>query len=617
MDYKKIGLKCGLEIHQQLDTKHKLFCKCSTAFSETTPNTVIVRRLRPVAGELGEIDLAALHEVIRGREFHYNVYSNESCEVESDSEPPHDLNREALDIALTVATMLKCDIPDEIHIMRKNVIDGSVVSSFQRTAIVGLNGRLKAPSGEVGITNLSLEEDAAQILGKEHDSVIYGLNRLCIPLIEIGTTPDIKSPEHARDVAAQLGMILRSTGKVKRGLGTIRQDINVSIREGARVEIKGAQDLNLVPRYVENEAQRQLSLVKIRDRLRKAGFRPPKPNLKDASHIFGKAQSRITRGKTTFSMRIPGFAGYLKTQLTPTRTLGNEIASYVRARIGAQGFIHSDEVLGKYGLEKHFRELEKHHRANPRDTLIIVSGDRKLAKKTFEVIVERISRLLKGVPEETRRALENGDSEFMRPLPGAARLYPETDIPPVFITPAKLREIRSNLPELLEQRVVRFMARYKINEELASQVVHSGFSDQFEYGISRGLEPTFVAGLLTSGLTQLRRKEGVPVDNLTGPEFRKLFDYLKARRLPRERVLELLREMATRPDTDLAGLTRKEGLSEADLTKTIKKIITKNREALRKPRPEKILMGEVMKEVRGRAPGSDVMRLLLKEIRKA
>lgn len=613
-NYQKLGLKCGIEVHKQLDT-HKLFCDCQSSL-DGKPLGEIQRRLRAVAGELGEVDVAALHEVLRGKEFHYKLYPSESCLVEQDEEPPHELNTEALEISLIIATLLKCDIPDEIHVMRKQVIDGSNTTGFQRTAIVGLNGKLKTPLGEVGIINLALEEDAAQILGQEYNSVIYGLNRLCIPLVEIGTSPDIKNPEHAREVAARIGMILKSTGRVKSGIGTIRQDVNVSIREGARVEIKGAQDLSLIPKYVENEVQRQSNLLKIRDSLKKANFKPPKPTLYNASHIFGKAQSKITRGKPTFSMRIPNFAGFLKTQLTPTRTLGNEIASYVQARVGARGFIHSDEVLDKYGLEQHFRELEKHHKANPRDTLIIVSGDRDLAKKTFESIIERIEQLLKGVPEETRRALENGDTEYMRPLPGAARLYPETDIPPIFITPKKLREIRKNLPELLEQTVVRLITRYKVNEELANQVVQSGFSEQFEHGVGSGLEPTFVASLLTSGLTQLKRKKGVPVENLTDSEFKKLFGYLKTKKLPKEKALELLKELATRPDTDLEDLTR-EGLPEAELKRIIRQVISRNRNALKKPRPEKILMGEVMKEVRGKASGQLVMRLLMKEIKKS
>ena len=613
-DYKKLGLKCGIEIHQQLDTR-KLFCECRSSL-EGQAKGEVARRMRAVAGELGDVDAAALQEVLKGKEFLYRVYPEESCEIELDEEPPHDLNPEALDIALTVATLLRCDIPDEIHVMRKQVVDGSNTTGFQRTAIIGLDGVIDSPSGKVGVTNLSLEEDAAQIIEKKDGRVTYGLNRLCIPLIEIGTTPDIRSPEHAREVAARLGMLLRSTGKVMRGLGTIRQDVNVSIEKGARVELKGAQDLNMLPRYVENEVQRQLSLVKLRDKLKESGFRVPKPMLKDASHIFGRAQSRITRGKKTYSMRFPGLAGYLKATLTPTRTLGNELAGYVKARVGARGFIHSDEVLEKYGLEKHFRELEEHHKAGKGDTLIIITGEKALARKTFQAITERLEQLLIGVPEETRRALDNGDSEYMRPLPGAARLYPETDIPPVFITPAKLRDIRKELPELLEQRVVRFMSRFRISEELANQVVHSGFSEQFEYGVGCGLEPTFVASLLTSGLTQLKRKDSVPVERLTDSEFRRLFDFLRKRKLPRETVLGMLKELATRPDIELSELVQDTGPSEAELSGLIRKVISRNRDALKSHRPEKVLMGEVMKEVRGKAPGSEVMRLLMKELKK-
>ena len=613
-DYKKLGMKCGIEIHQQLDTP-KLFCNCTSSLDGKNRGE-IHRKQRAVSGELGDVDAAALHEVLRGKTFHYMIYPGESCEVENDEEPPHDLNRDALDISLTMATLLKCEIPDEIHVMRKQVVDGSNTTGFQRTAIVGLKGSLKTSSGLVGITSLALEEDAAQIISRKEGEVTYGLNRLSIPLIEIGTDPDIRTPEQAKETASKLGMILRSTGRVKRGLGTIRQDVNVSIRGGARVEIKGAQDLNMIPKYVENEVQRQLSLLKLKEDLKAKKFRPSRPRLMDASKIFGKAQSRITRGKKTYSMRIPGFAGYLKTQLTPTRTLGNEIASHVRAKIGARGFIHSDEVLHKYGLEEHFKDLEKHHKASKGDTLIIVTGDRDLARKTFDAIHERLQMLLDGVPEETRRALDNGDSEFMRPLAGAARLYPETDIPPILLTPGKLRDIRSNLPELLEQRIVRFMAKYKINEELASQIVHSGFSDQFELGVKSSLEPTFVASLLTSGLSQLRRKEGVPVERLQDNEFRKLFTHLKKHKLPKERVLELLKELATRPDLDLTQLTHKPGLSDKDLSVLIRKVVTRNKDALKKSRPEKILMGEVMKEVRGKASGSDVMKVLMREIKR-
>ncbi|MFH1445532.1 MAG: Glu-tRNA(Gln) amidotransferase GatDE subunit E, partial [Nanoarchaeota archaeon] len=138
LNYKELGLKCGLEIHQQLSS-HKLFCNCDSQMLQQ-PKDEIFRKQRAVAGELGDVDAAALHEVLKNKEFHYKIYPEESCLVEADEEPIHDMNRDALEIGLKIALMLNCEIPEEIHVMRKQVIDGSNTSGFQRTAIIGLNG---------------------------------------------------------------------------------------------------------------------------------------------------------------------------------------------------------------------------------------------------------------------------------------------------------------------------------------------------------------------------------------------------------------------------------------------------------------------------------------------
>jgi glutamyl-tRNA(Gln) amidotransferase subunit E len=615
LDYRKLGLKCGLEIHQQLDT-HKLFCDCGTSMQDKA-DSGIVRRLRAVAGELGAVDAAALHEVLRGREFHYRIYPNESCLVETDSEPPHDLNREALDISLQIAMMLNCDIPDEIHMMRKQVIDGSNTTGFQRTAVLGLNGFLKTPLGKVGITNVSLEEDAAQILGDEQNRVVYGLNRLCVPLIEIGTAPDIRTPEHAKEVAAKIGMILRSTGRVKRGIGTIRQDINISVAEGARVEIKGAQDLRLIPRLVENEVLRQGSLIDIRNRLVAGGFKAIKSvRIEKVTHIFSESKHPVTKGKKTYAIKIPGFAGFLKQRLTPTRTLGNEIANHIKVRIGARGFIHSDEEVSRYGLDPHFKRLEKHMESKKGDTLLIVSGDEEHCERTLKAIIERINMLLEGVPKETRKALDNGDSEYMRPLPGAARLYPETDILPVFIDSKKLRSVRKNLPELLEERIMRFVLKYRISQELASQVVHSGRSELFEHGTELGIEPTFLGWLLTSALAQAKARDNAPTENVTDAGLKGVMKILKTRKMAKESVLDLLKEISFHPEEKPENLIKAEALTESELERIIRKAIRENPGVLKKPRPDKILMGIVMKEVRGRIPGSEVSKALARELKK-
>ncbi len=261
INYEKIGFKCGLELHNRLATKTKLFCNCPARFSNEKPFKKIKRKLRAVAGELGQIDIAAMFEFLRDRTFFYEIFHDTTCLIEMDEEPPRTINKEALEVALQIAKLLRAEIPDEIHVMRKIVIDGSNTCAFQRTAIIGLNGELKTSLGKVRITNICLEEESAGIVEKKGKEVIYRLDRLGIPLIEIGTAPDIKNPQHAKEVAEKLGMIIRSTGKSQRGIGVTRQDLNVSIRGGARVEIKGVQELDLIPKIIENEVKRQLDLI--------------------------------------------------------------------------------------------------------------------------------------------------------------------------------------------------------------------------------------------------------------------------------------------------------------------------------------------------------------------
>lgn len=474
-DYRKLGLKCGVEIHQQLATKHKLFCNCSAAFQDKEPVFEIKRKLRPVAGEMGEIDVAAAFEALKNKTFRYKVYLNETCAVELDEEPPHPVNKDALDIALQIALMLNCEVPEEIEVMRKTVIDGSNTSGFQRTALVGINGWIETSFGKVGITNVCLEEDACQILKKDKKSVVYGLNRLGIPLVEIGTSPDIHEPEQAREVAEKIGMILRSTGRAKRGIGTIRQDLNVSIAKGARCEIKGVQKLNLLSKIVEFEVKRQKGLI-------------------------------VKRKKVT---------------------------------------------------------------------------------------------------RDVRRALPNGRTEFMRPLPGAARLYPETDSPPVEITQKRLAEMRKNLPELLEKKFGKYVKQFKLNEEMAGQIVSSGRAELFEK-LAKISDSRTVANVLIKYSKEYRISD------------EKLLEFFKAlgrRELPKEALQKMLKQLSEGKKVSVI-LKSAETISEKELRDIIMEIIKKNPQALKAPRPEKALMGLVMKEIRGRAPGSLVMKILTKEIKK-
>src|SRR3989338_5177920 len=261
MDYQKLGFKCGIEIHQQIEGK-KLFCDCPALNSTKEPDIFVERRLRAVAGETGEIDVAAKHEMQKAKKFIYISNSEDTCLVDYDDEPPHPIHRQALDVALAVAVALNAKVVDELQVMRKTVVDGSNTTGFQRTALVARNGFIDIPSGKVRISIICLEEEAAQKVKEDEKSVTYKLDRLGMPLIEIGTAADIKSPDQAKEVAAYLGMVIRSTGSVKRGIGTIRQDVNISIKGGARTEIKGFQDLRSIVKVIENEVVRQEELIK-------------------------------------------------------------------------------------------------------------------------------------------------------------------------------------------------------------------------------------------------------------------------------------------------------------------------------------------------------------------
>jgi len=269
INYSKLGFKCGLEIHQQLEGK-KLFCSCSTINSDKEPDVRFERRLRAVAGETGEIDIAAKHEMQKGKKFIYEADSNDTCLIEYDEQPPNELNKQALETTLKLALLLNAKIADEIQVMRKTVVDGSNVAGFQRTALIATGGFIETSKGKVRIPIICLEEEAAQKLEDGKEFVKYRLDRLGIPLIEIATDADIKNNEHAKEVAAHIGMVLRSVPGMKRGLGTIRQDVNVSIKDGARTEIKGFQDLKSIPKVIEYEIKRQLNATKLKQEVRKA-----------------------------------------------------------------------------------------------------------------------------------------------------------------------------------------------------------------------------------------------------------------------------------------------------------------------------------------------------------
>lgn len=504
-------MKIGLEIHQRINS-HKLFCNCSSEFADEDSSLVISRRLHPVLSELGETDEASKAEFEKGKLFQYQVFPKNNCLVETDEEPPNNLNEDALKIAIEIALQLKSNIVDEVQVMRKMVIDGSNTSGFQRTALIALDGHLDTSKGQVQIPAIAIEEESAGIVSKGDSVTTYRLDRLGIPLVEIATDPDIKDAQHLREVAEKIGMILRATGKVARGLGTIRQDVNISTEGGARVEIKGVQDLKTLPDLAENESKRQLELVKIIHELRSRNAYPVVKEAVDTSSIFKNTDAKLIQagikgGAVVLAQKLSGFKGLLGREIQPKKRFGTELSDYAKMA-GVKGIIHSDEDLSKYKISAHeISELKKKLAIKENDCFIMVVAPPDQAEKALGNAVLRAN--MDFVPEETRGANPDATSSFQRPLPGKARLYPETDVPPIPITKEFLESVE--VSESLEDKKKKL--EKLLNKELASKMLKSRHLHIFEKLVEEGADPKLAASTIENTIVSLRR-EGVEFKDL-------------------------------------------------------------------------------------------------------
>jgi len=616
-----------LEIHQQLDTTAKLFCKCKPELFKEEPEITFLRRLRPTQSELGQIDPAAYFEFQKGVKILYEANTATSCLVEMDEEPPHPLNIEAVEIALTAALMMKAKPVEEIHVMRKTVIDGSNTTGFQRTCVVALNGELKVGEKIVPIEHVSLEEDAARKMEEEDNTIRYRIDRLGIPLIEIATAPAINSPKEAGEVALAIGTILRATGKAKRGLGTIRQDINISIPNGALIEIKGLQELELLPLVVEYEVQRQLNLIEIAEELRKAKVKEEDMSEEyfDVTDVFKQTKCKVIRkalnkNQQVLAVKLPKFKGFLKKELTPNLRLGTEMADRARfwGRVG--GIFHTDE-LPAYGITaEEVEELRKATKTKEHDTIVFVADNPENTRDALKAVVERAHEALKGVPEETRGPNPDGTTRYMRPRPGAARMYPETDIPPTQITEDYIKTINTCLPELPEQKLERLIKEYKLNQKLAKQVLESEYNELFEIITKEsGVPPTTVAAFLTETLKALKR-DGVEIEKVSEEQIREVFKSVGSGELTKEASPDIVSWLSKHENKSLQEAINSLGLkmlSKEEIEKIINAVVKANQDLIktREANAFGIVMSMVMKEVRGKANPALVSELLKKKLK--
>jgi glutamyl-tRNA(Gln) amidotransferase subunit E len=622
-----IGLKVGLEIHQQLSTNKKLFCNCTPL--ESDEYTIkFQRKLRAVKSELGEYDPAVLFEISKSKTIMYYANSDSSCLVEQDEEPPHNLDGDAKNLVLVIASALRSNIFSEIYPMRKTVIDGSNTTGFQRTMLVSQGGHIDVDGEKIGVQSICLEEDAAKLLGDKEDVREYSLDRLGVPLIEIALEPVEGDSKKIRKIALSLGRLLRSTKKVTRGIGSIRQDVNVSVKDGGGVvEVKGVQQLDQLEKVVEFEAKRQHGLVKIAEKLQNSDFGEISKNndVFDITNDFKNCESKIIQkslrdNSIIKAIRIRNFAGMFSYSPYEGIRLGKEIGQLVKF-YGIGGVFHSDE-LPNYGIEESdISIVKKILEINEMDSFLIIAAPLIKIDFVIDSIIKRIIQAKKGVPSETRLATQTGETVYLRPRPGASRMYPETDIPQVIVTKEELENAKKNIPKSWDESINDLQKKYGLNLQLAEQIFDSVYLEIFEYTCEKTtITPTFIASILCSTITNLERN-GLNSKLLKNEEIIKSFEFLSNEKITKESIqmiFENIMSGKSKTIEDAIRNTSVETMSKEEFEKIIESIVVSNKEIIRNQKERAIspLMGIAMKELRGKVSGEILNNLLSKKIKE-
>ena len=622
---KDVGLKIGLEIHQQLATNKKLFCNCNPIESYEYP-IKFQRKLRAVKSELGKYDPAVLFEKSKSKIIMYYANPESSCLVEQDEEPPHNLDEDAKNLALVIALSLNSKIFSEIYPMRKTVIDGSNTTGFQRTMLISQGGFIEIDGEKIGVQSICLEEDAAKLLGDKGKIREYSLDRLGVPLIEIALDPVEGDSKKIKKIALSLGRLLRSTKKVTRGIGSIRQDVNVSVKDGGVVEVKGVQQLDQLEKVIEFEAKRQDGLVKIARKLQNSNFKEisKQENVFEVTENWIGCKSKIIqkalKDKSIIkAIKIENFSGMFGYSPYEGIRLGREIGQLVKF-YGIGGVFHSDE-LPNYGIEeKDITIIKKILKIREKeDAFLIIAAPKSKIEFAIDSIIQRLTEAKKGVPAETRLATQTGETVFLRPRPGASRMYPETDIPPISVTISEIERSKKNIPKSWDESLLDLQKKYDLNLQLSEQIFDSHYIELFEKIANEiKINPTFIASILCSTITKLER-DGLNPKLLKNEDIVKSFQLLQEGKIAKESI-EIIFEniMSGKSHTVEEALKNAslESLDSEKLESIIKRIIENNQELIKNQKERSLgpLMGIVMKELRGKASGEMVNNLLLKNI---
>ncbi|MEM0155191.1 MAG: Glu-tRNA(Gln) amidotransferase subunit GatE [Thermoplasmataceae archaeon] len=564
-------MKIGLEIHFQVSGR-KLFCRCPTE-SHGSEIFRFSRKLVATSSEMGSIDKAARYEMERNLSAEYSATDN-SCLVEYDEEPPHAVDRKAMDAAVIASLALKSKVLEDIFFMRKVVVDGSNTSGFQRTAIISMNGSISTSRGDVRVTSVCLEEDSARLLEAEKGVNLFSLDRLGIPLIEIATEPDIIDEDHAVETARAIGYFVQATGLTRMTVDAIRQDVNVSFGFG-RVEIKGVQKLSLIPDVIRYELERQEALLEISHRTQQyLEYYRISPKISDLTELLSNTSSRIisqniSSGNRVYGCPLKGMAGLMK---SGSFRMGKEISDLVK-RYGIKGLFHSDE-LPDYGItaeeaERVYNILNK----GREDAAIIISCPEKMKEMLFQEIFRRISKLISMDLTETRFPTDEGTTGFLRPMPGRERMYPETDIPVISLNRSYIEEMSGKVPESPEEKIGEISSKYGISKQDSMVLVNTFRSNDFEEICSLIGNPKISARLLLQTIPELEKKYKSTVQM---NELYKLLRIAGERGWIRDVIERAIEIMLSKKKlaVDIIGMEEITPMSMDDIVSVLRKIIS-------------------------------------------
>lgn len=626
-DYRRIGFKSGLEVHQQLMTSGKLFCRCPAGVYHDHDefDAEVIRHMRPTLSELGVYDGTALMEFKTRKEIVYRINNQTACTYEVDDTPPFPIDREALDIALRISLMCRLNIVGEVHITRKQYLDGSIPTGFQRTAILGVEGELQLKNKKVRLIQLSIEEDSCREISDVGHRRVYKTDRLGMPLIETVTYPDMETPEELAEAAEYIRFLNRSSGLVRTGMGAAREDVNVSCEGGSRVEIKGVAHNKWIPELSHNESFRQYALLNIRSLLRERINSNGRWKMKhreigftDTSLHCPVVREALERGFRVIAINLPRCRGILSHFTQPGRIFADEISDRLKviACIEKPNMVHSEELSPISG-QPDFRIIEKMLGSEPEDAQIVLWGPDDDISTAIETVEERIRLAMEGVPNETRKSFPNGTTMFERVLPGRDRMYPDTDSPPIPLSNELIESLKKNLPTEVAVRFRQF-------EEWGIP------PDTHKYLLSRNLGPLIEKTAGDFGYTQkvvgcflghnLKNLEGKrePHKNFTCNKIYGLFGFLASRKIHHSIARVMLPVIYDNPDMEFGSVLTSVGYRKRTIDEILAPVdfLSSKFREIRHSESDSAVTDWLMGQIHRQALGNTDLALLSEDIRR-